>query len=554
MPITTFDGTRAVPTVNPILIRSRSGRMLATTRVAMASLFGLWTALDPIERARTGVGAVWPFAVYLLIALGLLFISYRSWWFEYRLARLAFAIDVVALVAGLYFTEAVTLDFFSAFLAFFAFLMLTSAVRWNRRSLLAIAAALMICFLLAAVLVELRGQHIDLRKFARRFSYLTILSLLFVWFGLNRHGNQPSRYVRSVCAAQGDTLEDLLTYAAKAYGASTKALSWIEEGETHPRLYGTGLVSRGPHNGTAITAPDSCNTPMLFQKICGRRLIVGEDNLLTAQTDAQCVGLIDLFPLDEGLSIPIRSRMGHGQLVLGGIKGLCSDDLFPAVHIQREIATVIDEEEVQALAGEVVMSRLRSQIATDLHDSVVQTLAGTRYRLEALKGKLEPTMMTAIDDISAIVAAEQVHVRAIIDQLRRGATLPGYRDLRQELRVLSVALASSWMIDIEAQEGGTPVILPTAMSFQLQQVFREAVANAVRHGHAQKVSVVLDGSEVGGITMIISDDGGGYPKGVVDNPPRSIAERVTGLQGTLRVVSTTDGTRIDISLPRGVKV
>jgi signal transduction histidine kinase len=481
----------------------------------------------------------------------MLAIAHRSWWLEFRLARPSFIIDVSTFLAGLYFTEAVTLDFFSSFMAFFTFLMLTSATRWNRRGMLTIATGLAICFLLAGVLVGWSGMHIDLLRFERRFSYLVVLSLMLSWFAFNRSVFQVPRYIRPAPYSRTSPLGDALDYAVTAYGASGGAIAWLGEGESRPRLHATGALRDAAPISSASLGQSGTRYPMLFDGRRGRTLSLDDANRLFAQRHVPFDGLIQELAAPEGLSIPIQSRTGKGQLILADIRGLCSDDLFIAQGISREIAAAIDDEETGALAREVAMSRLRSQIATDLHDSVVQTLAGTKFRLEALRGQIGRGLDAAaeIDSLCAGISGEQDHVRSMIDQLRRGEVLPGSRDLRQEIMAIADQQARQWLVTVEIDEAGAPIILPTSTIFEVQQIIREAIANAARHGRARTVSIMLGLQSKTTLSLGIIDDGAGFPIGAGPMQPRSIAKRVAVLGGTITVASEPGQTRIDIGLP-----
>lgn len=521
---------------------------MAGTRVAMALLFGLWIWLNPSEAADQVPATIPLFEAYLSFAVCMLAIAYRSWWFEHRLASPAFIVDVATFVTGLAITEAVTLDFFSAFMTFFVFLMLTSAVRWNRRWALAVAGLLALCYLLAGLLVDWRGLQIDLPKFARRFGYLVMLSMMLIWFAATRTRAQAPRFVWKSATDHDDPLSKGLAYAMHAYGAGGGAIAWLGEGERYPRLVCTGTVdTEVPSHKLELL--DSVDDPLLFDMKRGRRLALNSHDRLSEDRTARVDSLADAMGISEGLSIPIVSRTGRGQLLLSGIDGLCSDDLLPARVVAREIASAIDEEETEALLREVAMSRLRSQIAADLHDSVVQTLAGASFRLEALRGNPAASAIGAeIGAINSAIAAEQTHVRAMIDKLRRGAVLPGKRNLYQEVAALADPLSAQWQVSIRADEPPEPIILSSSTTFEIQQILREAVANAARHGRARAIQIGFPASEPGALTLTITDNGKGFPAGSMVKP-RSISERVSLLSGTMHLASSPGKAGITIVIP-----
>ncbi|MBV1692593.1 hypothetical protein KRR38_34430 [Novosphingobium sp. G106] len=297
--------------LNQSLTRSRSGRFLAGTRVAMALLFGLWIWLNPSEAADEVPATIPLFEVYLIFAVGTLAIAYKSWWFEHRLALPAFVIDVATFVTGLAITEAVALDFFSAFMTFFVFLTLSSAVRWNRHRALAVAGLLALCFLLAGMLVDWRGLQIDLPKFARRFGYLVMLSIMLIWFAATRTRAQAPRFVWKSATDCDDPLGKGLAYAVQTYGAGGGALAWLGEGERHPRLVHTGAVDM-EEPPRRLDHLDSIDNPLLFDMKRGRRLALDSQDRLSGDRAVRPDNMADAIGVDEGLSIPIFSRTGRG--------------------------------------------------------------------------------------------------------------------------------------------------------------------------------------------------------------------------------------------------
>ncbi|MBB3955236.1 sensor histidine kinase [Novosphingobium sediminicola] len=527
------------------MTRSRSGLVLAVMRSLMAALFAVWLWLAPHHHAQGGLETVWLFGAYLVFALVMLAVAAQSWWYDFRLARAAFAVDVATFLVGLYLTEAVTLDFFSSFMAFFAFLMLNSATRWSRRSILMIAVGLAACFLLAGLLVEWGEFHFDTTKFIRRFSTLALLSLMLGWFAFNRQSVPVARYIKPDPAQE--PLAGVLEYAMGAYGAAGGAIAWAAQGETRPVIRMAGTVADGLKLA-AVDAPLLAGG-MVFDYPRSRALGLNDQDRMVAMAPAPLGGLIAGFAGAQGLSLPIVGRTGRGQLVLTGIAGLNCDDLFAAKSVVREIAAAMDEEETEAMARELAMSRLRTQIAADLHDSVVQTLAGAKFRLEALRYKLAQGM-AAPDDIDLLCAGladEQSHVRAIIERLRQGQIQPGRRDLMQELPPLADQLCAQWLVAVSVVGEG-PVIVPTALNFEIQQILREATANAARHGGARHVRVEL-GMAWGRLIMAILDDGSGFAPDAQSGPPQSIAARVARLGGDLTVGTIHGQTRVLVTLP-----
>jgi signal transduction histidine kinase len=85
-------------------------------------------------------------------------------------------------------------------------------------------------------------------------------------------------------------------------------------------------------------------------------------------------------------------------------------------------------------------------------------------------------------------------------------------------------------------------------------LLREAVANAVRHGGADRVDVGLSVAR-GQVELSVADNGSGFAAsdGVAELEPWSLKERVERAHGSLRLDSAPGSTNVRISLPlRGV--
>jgi two-component system, NarL family, sensor kinase len=184
--------------------------------------------------------------------------------------------------------------------------------------------------------------------------------------------------------------------------------------------------------------------------------------------------------------------------------------------------------------------RERRQIAADLHDGVVQDLAGAGYALAALKRRVDGTAGGNVDQVGRVV-------RGAVESLRRlmvdiyppdlsGAGLPGaIDDLAEPLR------ASGVMVNVHAQA------LPGAdsdIAATLYRVARETLANIVKHAEASTVDIDLavDGSETPQCVVLrVADDGVGIREGQLDKRAeghlglRLLIDRVADQGGTLTV-------------------
>jgi signal transduction histidine kinase len=128
-------------------------------------------------------------------------------------------------------------------------------------------------------------------------------------------------------------------------------------------------------------------------------------------------------------------------------------------------------------------------------------------------------------------------------------SLQDVRIVRQ-LRALAGRLSQQWSVDCSISSEGEQASIPIRLHLDLQQLLREAVANAVRHGHADRIDVGLAVAD-DRLQLSVADNGRGFANGN-GKPlaePWSLKERVERANGTIRLVSAPGSTNVFISLP-----
>ena len=153
-----------------------------------------------------------------------------------------------------------------------------------------------------------------------------------------------------------------------------------------------------------------------------------------------------------------------------------------------------------------------------------------------------------IQSIKAALKGEQTQVRAMIERLRRGESVLPESVVRSTIGPLLRDLATYWGIEAELEPGSGGVTVPGWLAHELRQLVREAVANAVRHGQARRVSVAI-GEMENALQVTIADNGTGFDDLAPVRRPRSISERIAQLDGDLALESGAEGTTLRVSLP-----
>ncbi len=205
-------------------------------------------------------------------------------------------------------------------------------------------------------------------------------------------------------------------------------------------------------------------------------------------------------------------------------------------ELEKEIALVAEEE--------------RSRVGRELHDSVSQHLTGVGLLAQAVVNQLgRPTE-------DAAPAARRVV--SLIDQgielTRRIARGLYSSELDGEGLLIALELlarsTSYEKVDCEFLHVGEAP-RSKVVATHVYWVAREAVVNAVKHGHAKKVKIRLHVSE-DHLQLEVEDDGMGLPKTAGETSGiglKVMAQRARLAGGTLLIQPSSSGTIVSCAIP-----
>jgi signal transduction histidine kinase len=198
-----------------------------------------------------------------------------------------------------------------------------------------------------------------------------------------------------------------------------------------------------------------------------------------------------------------------------------------ADHARRDVARQRDAE--------------RARILGDLHDGLGPVLVGMSMRVRA-ELRLDPSPV--LETLAAELAACRSDLRRIVSGLTPSEL--EHDDLATALRRLIGSFAGH----------GPAVTLEVALAAGLSPevataVYRsvaEGVTNALRHARATSITVTVDGSPDGRVTVDVADDGIGGPL-VWGVGLSSLRRRAGELGGVLDVRPGSPGMRLRMELP-----
>jgi signal transduction histidine kinase len=157
----------------------------------------------------------------------------------------------------------------------------------------------------------------------------------------------------------------------------------------------------------------------------------------------------------------------------------------------------------------------------------------------------------SLDYLLSLAEAAQSEMRALIFELRPDALAS--EGLVSALSRQGAALQARYDIAVQTEVGDEPA-LPLAVKQELYRVAQEALQNAVKHAHANRVDLLLRQSG-DAVSLEVQDNGVGFdPQGAFPGHLglRSMQERVSNLGGTLEIESAPgQGTRILALVPAG---
>ena len=211
------------------------------------------------------------------------------------------------------------------------------------------------------------------------------------------------------------------------------------------------------------------------------------------------------------------------------------------------------EQRLVATAHDTAVLEERQRLARDLHDSVTQALYSVTLHAQGARRLLASGEVAIATDA---LRALQDTAQEALDEMRLLIF-----DLRPPI-LEQVGLVAALQARLNAVEGRanlqTKLIvdgvgdLPAFVEQALYRIAQEALNNALKHAHAQRISVQLRQVQTRVVLEIIDDGVGFDPAAARENGGlglRGIAERVAQLGGTLSLQSAPEvGTQLRVEV------
>ena len=239
-------------------------------------------------------------------------------------------------------------------------------------------------------------------------------------------------------------------------------------------------------------------------------------------------------------------------------------DVSELRRMQHKLATSHSDLQRLVAQRDRVQEEERRRIARELHDDLQQKLAAIAMNVAAAGAQLQRDSKRA----AAALAAANEQAATAIESTRRIVN-----DLRPQLLDdlgLAAALqalceqfsrASGIVCHVQVSAEASEQISAAAshLATCLYRVAQESLNNVAKHARASEVRIDLDAHATRGLTLRVSDNGGGMNAGARSKPGSfgllGMSERLRMLGGSLQVNSIPgQGTTVEARLPCGVSV
>ena len=200
------------------------------------------------------------------------------------------------------------------------------------------------------------------------------------------------------------------------------------------------------------------------------------------------------------------------------------------------------------------VERMRTRIASDLHDDIGSSLSQISIISEVVRAQLTRENSSFRDPLSTIAETSRELVDSMSDIVWAiNPKRDNLQDLVHRMRhfAMDTMTAQEINIDFIAPDSLPETKLDTDMRREVFLIFKEAVNNALRHSRASLVKIELTFDD-GALQLSVEDNGVGFDakKAHRGHGLFSIRQRAERIGGELSITSTLDqGTEVNLQAP-----
>jgi len=553
--------------------RVRIEWLIATSRIVLAAGALLAVAVSPADALGTWSLAYslgW-YLLYSVLVLGLV-------WTPVRFARgwdvAQHAFDLAAFSLFNYYTDSATSPFF----AYFTFLVICGTLRWATRGAIWTAVATVALYTATSLHTSfvLGLRPFGLNTFLIRIVHLVVVAVLVGYLGAHHHRFQRElgrlvSWPRRVPRQPDELAAELVSECADVLEAPRVLIMWEEpEDGTIKLAWGAGaditqatepearfgsFVVSGLERGTFQTARASSEAARVIHWSAGSfRQRIGRPIHPALQAR---------FDMERVQSWSLDGELIRGRLFALDKRHMTIDDLIFGEVVARLAVSRLDSLYLLRRLGKSAALEERLRLARDIHDSLLQSAAGSALQLVSARRLLERDPDAArrrLEEVQDQLEHGELEMRAFIRRLRPFSQKPvdsPVAALNERLEDLRQRVERQWEVAVRLRLLEMADSWPEPLTEGIYRIVQEGVLNAARHADASSISVVL--STVGeGLRVTITDDGRGFPfhgtfdlaaLNAMNDGPLTLKERVAEMGGALELRSSETGTELSIALP-----
>lgn len=543
---------------------ARAERLIAAGRFVLAASSLTAIYLEPSTPAQYQRATYGLLAVYTVYAFVTTVIAWRSPVPPARWRLLSHALDLVLFSVFVYLTEGPASPFF----LYFVFSLFCATLRFSWRGVLATGVAAMAIYSAMAIIASHGDADFEASRAIIRVVYLGVISALLVYLGLYHHQLRTelaslAAWPRELAARMDDVLRLSLAHAGLVLRAPRVLLIWedTEEPWVYAAIYERDAfrIDRAPpatYDAPAIPRNCSVHTrdaraPMLIY-----------DPLYSTVTEApgDPVGsaVRQRYRIESAIVASMESETLAARLVIPDVRAATADDLALAHIVGRLVLAALEQFFFVQQVQQTASAEERLRISRDLHDGIVQSLAGVGLRLQAMRGRFPERSDNAeeLRQMQSVLERDQRELRTLVRELRPHDARDGETIIAEELRRMGERFPLEWGLEI-AVERPDPVRVTARVAHEVCRILNESLSNAARHGNASRAVIAVSGHD-GFVDIRVADNGRGFTfSGSRDldslertgEGPRTLKERVRKLGGSLCIESSGAGASIDIRIP-----
>jgi len=553
--------------------RVRVEWLIASSRVVLAGGALLAVVIGPFASGddwrlafTTGV-----YFVYSLCVLALVWAPVR---FAPAWALANHLVDLLTFSLFTFFTDGSTSPFF----IYFTFLVICGTLRWDVRGAVWTAIA---SFAVYAATALYASHALYLRPFAAntfivRSVYLAVTAALIAYLGAyhRRFQREIGRIVgwpRQVPRQPRELAGEIIAECAEVLEAPRVLVVWEEPDEGGINLaWGSGddvKWASEPEAAYGSFVPSSLERKPFQAPDAGDEqgvVVYLSDGVFRERVGRPVHAALQArFAMHRVQSWSLDGELIRGRLFALDKPSMRVDDLILGDVVARLIISRLDGLYLLRRLRQAAALDERLRVARDIHDSLLQSVAGSALQLLAARRLLDRDPDEArrrLEDVQNQLERGELEMRSFIQRLRPASSpaepspTVGFAERLEEFRR---RVERQWEIKMKIASPPAADTWPQALLDGVYRIVQEGVLNAARHADPSLISVDFV-VETGEVRLRIADDGSGFPfHGAFDLRaldamnlgPLTLKERVAELHGRLLLRTGETGTELLIDLP-----